>query len=227
MTLKEILQLCKKHILAIIFIPVVCGIISAVVCWGFLPNVYTSQKAIYVLEKKDESIYTPNQYADHYQAEIDHGILYSQQLCNDVAELVKSNKIKEAVIQDCNLESLDGFNIEIDSSEKNRVITLKVSNEDPQMATDVVESLANRTVELGKQVTEAESIKIIDETRVPESPSGPARLLITAVVVLVAFALALLLILFKDVLDTTIKNREDLMKMLKYPILTTVPKVKI
>lgn len=227
MTFKEILQLCWKHLALIIFVPLLACAISIVFCWGFLPNQYTAQKAIYVLSKEDPSSYGNEFYQTYYQAEHNHGITYSQQLCNDVAELVKSNRVRDAVAKDVGVYDLSGYDINVDSSEKNRVITLKVTSTDPLMASKVVDSLATHTITLSEEMTDAESVSAIDKSKVPDSPSGPPRLLITLVVLLVVTFLTLIAMLFRDVLDTTIKSREDLVEVLRFPVLSTIPKVKI
>lgn len=227
MTFKEILQLCRKHLALIIIMPLVACVISVVFCWGFLPNQYTAQKAIYVLSKEDPAWYGNEYYQTYYQAEHNHAITYSQQLCNDVAELVKSNRVKDAVAKDMNIYDLSDYDIAVDSSEKNRVITLKVTSTDPVMASKVVDSLADHTITLSEEITDAESVSAIDQSKVPEYPSGPPRLLITLVVILVVTFLTLIIMLFRDVLDTTIKSRDDLTEILRFPVLSTIPKVKI
>ncbi len=223
----DILKLCRKHIATIILLPLLSCVISVVVCWGFLPDEYSSSKQIYVLSSQDKYNYNPGTNYSNEQSELNYGINFSQQLCNDVAELVKSSKIRDAVASEVHVDSLDDFKIAVESSEKNRVITMTVTTTDPQMSAKTVESLANKTAELSKQVTDAESVNIIDETKVPKSPSGPPRVLITCVVALVALFIALIWILIRDVLDTTIKGREDLVKIIRYPLLVTNPKVKI
>lgn len=148
-------------------------------------------------------------------------------MCNDVAELVKSNRVRDEVANELNIPDLSKYNITVDSSEKNRVITLKVTSYNPNKASEIVDSLVDHTVRLGKEITEVESINIIDESKVPDKPSGPPRILYTCAAVLIVLFLSILVMLFKDVLDTAIKSREDLLSILKKPVLTTIPKVKL
>lgn len=70
-------------------------------------------------------------------------------------------------------------------------------------------------------------MNIIDESKVPEKPSGPPRLMYTLATFLIVLFLTLLLVLFRDVLDTTIKSREDLLEVIKSPVLSTVPKARL
>lgn len=227
MAFKDILILCKKHLGLIVAIPVVVGLITAFVCWFIMPDEYTSSKKIYVLANDDRYIAALESARWNEQSEMNWGINYSQQLCNDVAELVKSSRIRDAVSNDVGVESLDKYDIEVESSEKNRVITLNVTAYNPEMAARIVESLAIRTAELSKQVTDAESVNIIDDTKVPEALSGPPRFLITAVAFIIALFVGLVVMLTKDVMDTTIKSRNDLVRAFKHPILTTNPKVRL
>lgn len=69
MTFKEILQLCRKHLGMIIVFPLIALIVSVGVCWMILPDEYTAQKAIYVLSKKDMSMYNPEYYQSNMLAE--------------------------------------------------------------------------------------------------------------------------------------------------------------
>lgn len=222
MTLKEIIKLLRKYLLFLIITALVCGVVSAVYAWKFMPDEYTSKIAIYVLSNKDKQKET-NTYNEF--TELNYGINFSQQLCNDVVELVNSDRIKDAVCIDIGEDDLKEYNIDVKSSEKNRVITLSVTAKDPVKSLNAVKSLAQNTAILSKEVTDADSVNVIDNPDVPTEPSGPARILICIVAILAGLFVALGIILIRDVFDSTIKSREELAQIISLPVLTNFPKV--
>lgn len=84
MTLLELFALLKKHLKLVISLPIACALATAVFSWAFLPNTYTSTVSMYVLTRANEntSVLTSTD------------LTASQMLTNDVATLIKSDRIE-------------------------------------------------------------------------------------------------------------------------------------
>jgi tyrosine-protein kinase Etk/Wzc len=79
------------------------------------------------------------------------------------------------------------------------------------------------------QITEAvasENISIIDPAIVPESPIGGNRRKKILIGLFLGLFLGVIAVLFWEIVDKSIKTREDIKRYLKLPILGTIPKVK-
>lgn len=222
MTVSEFLTLCKKKIHLLIIFPLVCAIGTGVFCWFFLTNDYTSTVPIYVLQKST----TINNNTSESIGISSSEITTSQQLSNDIAVLVKSNRVNKAVMDELGIDSLDAYTIKVSSNEKNRVINLSVTGKKPEAVAQVVNCIARQISTLVVEVMNVEAVNIMEEAQPATEPSGPPRLLIVLIAILVGLFLAIVIIVLGDMLDTTVKSKEDIEDSFKLPVLAQVPFVK-
>ena len=221
----DVIKIIRRHLMMIIVFTLICGIGACIVAWGFLPDQYTSKMAIYVLTQNDYEYETNDPTLKNIYNEMFYEVSASQQITNDVARLVESNRVKDGVRDRLNHENIDDFVVDVDSSEKNRVIHLSVTYTDAQEATSAVEAYAYTLSEVAKELTEVENIKIIDVPHVPDTISGPPRLLIVLVTSIVGLLISLVIIFLKDILNTTVSGRDDLIDLLGIPVFSHIPKV--
>lgn len=203
MALKEFIKLVISNLKLILLITICVGIGSSCVAYGFLPNEYTSLMTVYVIPKGDSnSSFNKTLELDKEQTYFDWNAEFSasQQLTNDISKLVKSNKIRTEVKEELSIENLDDYKIDVESSEKNRVLFFKVKSTDPVMATKVADSIARHTADLSKKVLDLESVNIIDDPLVPDKPSGPMRGFIIFVSVCAGLFLSILIVYIKELL---------------------------
>ena len=73
---------------------------------------------------------------------------------------------------------------------------------------------------------EVESINPIDQAETPDQPSGPNRLLYTAVAFLAGLFLAIAIIVLMDMLNTKVRNAEDAEETLGIPVIGRIPATK-
>lgn len=181
--------------------------------------------AIYVLTQNDYEFETNDPSLKNIYNEMFYDISVSQQISNDVARLVESNRVKDGVRTKLNKENIDYYDVNVDSSEKNRVIHLSVTCTDAQDATSAVEAYANTLSEVANELNEVENIKIIDVPHVPDKISGPPRLMIVLVTTIVGLLISLVIIFLRDILNTSVTSREDLIDLLGIPVFAHIPKV--
>lgn len=99
MTLLEFSRFLKKHLKLVIALPIACALATAVFSWAFLPNTYTSTVSMYVLTRANEntSVLTSTD------------LTASQMLTNDVATLIKSDRIESDTASKLQMDSLKGY----------------------------------------------------------------------------------------------------------------------
>lgn len=219
MTIAEFLTLCRKNIALLIIFPIIFGIGAACFCWGFMTNDYTSTVPIYVLQHQTKDI-------EGINAITQNEITASQQLSNDIAVLVKSSRVNDAVMNDLNIDSLSDFDMKVTSNENNRVINLTVTGKNPAQVADVVNSIAKNISSVVVDVMNVEAVKIIQTAEPSSNPSGPHRMLITLIAIFVGLFVAIMLMLLIDLLSTKMKNKEDWEKTYDVPVLAQVPFIK-
>lgn len=216
MTLLELLVLMKKHVKLIVVFPVVCAFAAAAVSWLVLPNTYTSNVSMYVLTRANESA----------SALTNSDLSASQMLTNDVAKLIKSDRIEGDTAAKLQMSSLHGYKIEVSSETTTRVITISVTGESAQAVAIVANALAETTDAVAREVMDVKSINVIDKAVEEPSPSGPPRAMYTAVAFLAGVFLAIAIVVLMDMLNTRVRNADELEELLGIPVIGRIPVIK-
>lgn len=218
MTLLELLQLLRKKWYLVVVFPLVFAGATAGYCWGFMSNDYTSDVSLYVLTKTDNSSSSGVTSSD---------TAASQQLANDIAVLAQSNRVLNATANALGMSTLDGYKIKVDSATTNRVISLSVTGKKPEAVATIADELAKQAADTAVEVMDLKAVNIVDAATVPAEPSGPNRVMYTAVALLAGLFFAIALIVVLDLLDTTIRTPEDAEELLGLPVLGRMPTVKV
>lgn len=184
--------------------------------WGFMSNDYTSDVSLYVLNKTDEQ--SSNITSSDTTA--------SQQLANDIAVMAQSNRVIDATAQSLGMSTLKGYDIKVTSATTNRVITLSVTGKKPEAVAQIANELAKQTADTAVEVMELKAVNIVDAAQVPNAPSGPNRIMYTAVAFLAGLFFAVALIVLLDLIDTTVKSPEEAEELLGLPVLGRMPALK-
>lgn len=216
MTLLELFRLLKKHLRLVILLPVVCALVVGLYSILFVRNTYTATASMYVLAQGESSNST-NLYSD---------LNASQMLTNDVAKLLKSDRIVNQVGSEVGVDELKGYKVNVTSETTSRVITLSVTGPDPQTAADIVNKMMKDVSDVARSVMSVRSVNPINQAQAPISPSGPNRLLYTAVAFLVGLFAAIVIVVVADMLNTRVRGPEDLEELIDVPVIGRIPTIE-
>lgn len=216
MTLLELLHLLKRHLKLVIILPLVCAAAAAAVGYGLMANEYTAKTSLYVLAQggKDQS------------TSLQSSLSAGQMITNDVAALIKSDRVTNDTADDLGLQSLSGYDIAVSNNTTTRVITLSVTGKDADMATRIANSMASDVSQVAQEVMSVESVNVIDEARTPTAPSGPNRPLYVAVALLAGLFVAIAVVVLESMLNTKITSVEDVQELLGLPVIGQFPAVR-
>lgn len=180
----------------------------------FVDPVYESVTKIFVLSQEDGNYLTSTD------------MQLSSYLTKDYAELIKSRTVAEAVIErlelDLTPESLTGT-MYVQTKADTRVVAIIVKNRDPELA----QQLANEIREVSaKQIVDVmgvQAVNVVDEANLPTTPSSP-NMRNTAIIGFAWGALiAIVLILFKHLMDDSVKSPDDVEAYLGLTVLASIP----
>lgn len=216
MTLLELFRLLKKHLQIVVLLPVVCALVVGLYSAIFVRNQYTATSSMYVLAQNDSSN-SSSLYSD---------LNASQMLTNDVAKLLKSDRVVNQVGSEVGIEGLKGYSVSVTSETTSRVITLSVTGPDPQTAADIVNKMIEDVSGVAQSVMNIESVNPIDRAQAPEKPSGPNRLLYTLVAFVAGLFAAITIVVVSDMLNTKVRGPEDLEELVDVPIIGRIPNVQ-
>lgn len=218
MTLLELLQLLRKRLALVITLPIVCALAMGVYSFFFMANTYTASTSLYVLTKTEtDSGVSNSMYTD---------LNASQLLTNDVAALIKSDRVVGDTAKDLNMQNLAAFDVSVSSETTTRVITLSVASEDASGAAVVANKLAENVSDVAQEVMDIQSVNVIDEAVAPSAPSGPNRPMYVAVAFMAGLFLAVAIVVVADMLNTKVRRVEEVEELLGLPVIGRMPAVK-
>lgn len=216
MTLLELLTLLRKHLKFVIVLPVVCAVAMFFVAYFMMADEYTAVTSMYVLASSE----------DQGGSALSTDLSASQMITNDVATLLTSNRVVADAAQELGLENLGGFDISVSSETTTRVLSVSVTGENPVVAADIANALATNVSSIAQEVMNVESVNIVDLASVPNSPSGPNRVLYVAVAFMAGLFAAVAIVVLVDMLNTRVRNAEQVEELLGLPVIGRIPQVK-
>lgn len=217
MTLLELLDLLKKRIKLVVALPIALAILVGIYSYVGLSDTYTSTVSMYVLVSQEDSTAVTS---------LQNDLSASQMVANDVATLLKSNRVLSGAASELGLESLKGIKTSITSSTTSRVISLTVTGEDPHVAADLANEMSTKISEVAREVMNVESVNVVDSAKVASRPSGPNRALYVAVGLLAGLFVAVALVVLEDMITIKIRGQEGLEDLLGVPVIGRIPVVK-
>ncbi len=218
MTLLELLQLLRKKLALVIALPVVFTLATGIYAFGFMEDVYTSEVGLYVL--------TQSQNSQDQSRVTSSDTAASQQLANDIAVIADTPKVRNATAKALGMKDLKDYTLGVKNATTNRVITLTVTANDPEAAERVANEFAKNTASCAVEIMDLKAVNFINDATSPDIPSGPNRKMYLAVAFLAGLFVAVAIVVLMDMLNTTVKSREEAEELFGLPVLGTMPELK-
>ena len=196
---------------------ILCMVIGAGLAFGgtkmLLTPKYSASSQIYILTKTT----SVTSLAD---------IQMGAQLTVDFEVLAKSRPVVEEVIDELNLdytyEELVGMITTLNPSDT-RILKMTVENEDPNLAKEIANAMAEVTAERVAYIMTTDKPKIVEEAVTPEKPSSPSTVKNTALGGILGAVLAMGIIVIIYLMNDTIQTEEDVRKYLDLNTLAALP----
>jgi capsular polysaccharide biosynthesis protein len=220
-SLKELLATLKKRLVMIILITMTAGLASGIISYFFLTPIYQASTQILVnQESSEQSFYSPNEVQTNLQ------------LISTYNEIIKTSRILDKVLVQAGLDmtadQLAG-KITVSSQKDSQVVNVSVQDPDPAMAAKI----ANITVEvfqkdivniMGKRV---DNVSILAPAKVTDNqaPIKPQPIMNVAIAIVVGLMASIGLAFLLEYFDSTIKNEQDIEKILELPILGVIAQI--
>lgn len=214
MTLLELIELLKKRLGLVIALPLIFAVAMGAYSYLLMKDTYTASVSMYVLVKDS---------GEGTSSTLKSDLSASQMITNDVAALLKSDRVTKEVASDLGLSSLGNYKVSVTSATTSRVVSLQVTSTDAEGTALVANSLAENVSDIAQQVMDVQSVNIIDEARTPKVPSGPNRKLYVAVALLAGLFVAVAVVVLVDMLNTRISSAEQLEELLGIPVIGRIP----
>ncbi|MDP4551654.1 Wzz/FepE/Etk N-terminal domain-containing protein [Alkalihalobacillus macyae] len=215
-SLKEIFEVLKKRLALILLITLLATATSGVVSYFFLTPIYETSTQILVNKNKSSE-----NSIDQNQINTDVALI------NTYSVLIKSPLILDEVKKELDLNLSTGAinnKISVSNAQNSQVVLISVKDPDPQLAVDIANTTTSVFEKQVKILYNTDNVRILSKagfegTPAPVNPNPVLNMAIALVVgLMVGVGLAFLL----EYLDNTIKNEEDIEKVLGLPVLGTI-----
>lgn len=215
MTLLELLGLLKKNLKLVVILPLVCAIGMGAYAFVGMEDEYTATASMYVLAKQDESA-----------SNLNASLTASQLVANDVATLLKSDRVRDLAARDLGVKSLAGFEISVTSETTSRVLSVSVTGDDSKQVAELANSLAQNVSGVAQDVMQIEAVNVINLADAPTLPSGPSRMLYIVVALFAGLLMAIAIVVITDMLNTKVRSADEVEELLSIPVIGRIPAVK-
>ena len=207
----------KSQILLIIAIFIVIGFMYSYI---FLTPKYQASTSI-LLAKSNTS-----QSSDGTTITA-NDLTLNQKLVSTYSELLKTETVLNQVISNLGInktvEDLQQ-NISVSAKDDTEIIEIKVVDVDAKEA----QKIANETAQvfiskIAKEYYNMDNVYVVDEAKEEKAPYNINHVKDLAIFAIIGFVIASIYVLILNMLDTTVKSKEDVEKKLNLTVLTTMP----
>ena len=176
---------------------------------------YSSTTKVYVVnQKKDEKAITTQ--------DVQLGSL----LIKDYKEIILSNKVMEDSAEKSGLgitaKQLAG-KVSVDAPKDTRIISITVRDKDPQVASQLANTVKEVSADQIKEVTKIDDVTTLEEAKVAMSPSSPNIPKNAILATALGFIIAVAGVVLFELLDDRIKRAEDIEDVMGLVLLGVVP----
>jgi len=222
-SLRELYQTLRKRLWLITTLAVLATAIAGVISYFVLTPVYQSSTQILVNQKMSE------------QAAVNQSdIRTNLDLINTYNVIIKSPVILDIVKEELDLDRSVGAlmgQITVGSEQQSQVVRLTVQDTDPEMAVKI----ANTTADVFKREIgtimklKVENVSILSEAELSASlsPVKPDPILNMAIAFVVGLMAGVGLAFLLEYLDNTVKNEQDVEKLLELPVLGSIAQMEV
>ncbi|MFJ7509852.1 YveK family protein [Peribacillus simplex] len=217
-SIKDIFKTLKKRWKLIMLLTLIAALISGTISYFLLTPVYQSSTQILVNQKKSENQLDYNQI----QSNID--------MINTYSVIIKSPAILEKVIDELELEeSVDQLSekITINSQENSQVFSLTVQDSNPTKAVQIANTVSETFQKEIKDIMNVDNVSVLAKAEIKDNPTPvkPNPVLNIAIAVVVGLMAGVGLAFLLEYMDNTIKDEDDIERLLELPILGSIQKI--
>ena len=211
--LMELFYALKKRILVILAVMLLGAVVAGAYTKILVTPMYSATSTMLVLTKET----TLSSLAD---------LQIGSQLTQDYSLLLTTRTVMQDVVDNLGLdmtyEELEK-SITIDYPQDTRIMEITVTNEDPELAKEIVDEVASVGSDFIGDQMEVVPPKIVEEGEVPTEPDSPSMSKNILLGLLAGLVLSAGVVVLMTVMNDTIKSEDDIEKYLGLSTLASVP----
>lgn len=219
--LKELFEMFWNKKILIISVVILFGIIGMLYSFLLVVPKYTSSTTL-VLTKAD-SVSKPTELDESITTS---DVTLNSQLVSTYSELAKSKKILRTVISNLQIDIDEAElrrSVSVTSVKDTEFIEIRVSNEDPALAAQIANEIANVFTVNIAEIYSINNVHIVDQAEPANGPSNVNHFKDLVIFSFLGLVVSGMYILILNMLDTTVKSIEDIERLTKLTVLAALP----
>lgn len=215
LTIQDVLQILKKRWILIVAIVVVSTVAAGLVSTYVLKPQYKTSTKLFVGKDLNE---TTNGYQTSE-------VQMYQSLMTTYAGLIQSDLVERA-IEGKNVDMSVGqimSSLQVSPGDKDMFLSMSIVTLDKTTGKEVLELITEEFMKKSTELIPNGNVQIVTAPKEPNGPFSPNK----KMNVVIAFAMGLMvgvtLSLFLEYLDNSVKNKEEIEKLLGVPVIGMVP----
>ena len=218
--LKELFEMFWNKKIKIILIMAIFAVIGVIYSIGFVVPEYTAFTKLVLAGQSSDAT------GNTTEAITTTDLTINSKLVGTYSELVTSNDVVRQVITNTGInisEEALKSSIEVSSVEDADVIKISVTNQNPTYATKLANETAKAFMEKVAEIYNINNVHVVDEAEEPQSPSNVNHLKDVVIFTFIGVVIAVGYVLIANMLDNTIKTREEVERLFKIPVIAEIP----
>lgn len=218
--LKELFEMFWNKKIKIILIVAIFAVIGVIYSIGFVVPEYTAFTKLVLAGQSSDAT------GNTTEAITTTDLTINSKLVGTYSELVTSNDVVRQVITNTGInisEEALKSSIEVSSVEDTDVIKISVTNQNPTYATKLTNETAKAFMEKVAEIYNINNVHVVDEAEEPQSPSNVNHLKDVVIFTFIGVVIAVGYVLIANMLDNTIKTREEVERLYKVPVIAEIP----
>lgn len=215
-SLKEIFYIFKKRLTLIVVVTLIAIASSAIFTFFIATPQYQASTQILI-----------NQTQENEQPITSSELQSNRELINTYNVIMTSPIILESVIEETGIDrGVSGLQgqITVSSEEESQVVTLAVEDSNPDLASNLANTIAQTFEEEVVNIMNIDNVSILSSSQAEDimSPVSPQPLLNLMVSLVIGLMIGVGLAVLLEFIDQTVKTEQDVEKILGLPILGSI-----
>ena len=204
-----------RRLWIVVLVTVLFAAVTLICCEFLITPKYTASARVYVLNRSSENSLV---YSD---------LQSSEKLTSDFEVLITGRNITSVVIEELGLDMTHSelaSKISVSSPNDTRVLQISVTDQDPQLAANVINHILSVADEQIVPVMGIDAMNVVYDASVPTAPSSPATKQDMLLAGALGFLLTSIILVVRFASDDTIRTEEDVSKYLNLSTMGVIPK---
>ena len=213
--LKEIFNMFWTRILHIILIVLIFVVIGILYSYLYVTPKYKAYTTLLLATSTDDS-----------ETITTSDISLNNNLVSTYSELIKSKTVLGEVINNLGIEKTESSlesAVSVSQRKSTQVIEIDIVDSNPYQAKIIANEVAKVFSKKVEEIYKINNIHVVDVAEEPTSPYNINHMKDIAMFAFIGLVVACMYVLIANMLDTTVKNKEDVERKLGLTVLVSIP----